>query len=52
MPGSFALTVSALDCNSGHWDQLLENLDGVTNTQVRLIEINVRLQLISMNYVF
>jgi hypothetical protein len=37
VPGSLALTVSALDGNRGHWDQLLENLDGVTNTQVRLI---------------
>ena len=36
MLGSLALTVSALDGNRGHWDQLLENLDGVTNTQVRL----------------
>ena len=43
MPGSLALTVSALDGNRGHWDQLLENLDGVTNTQVRLIKVRLQL---------
>jgi hypothetical protein len=38
LPGSLALTVSALDGNRGHWDQLLENPDGVTNTQERRMQ--------------